>query len=115
MTATAQQQEGFAEGLARLTALRSNLPAGSTISEQFVSDFHAAIDVLEKSSKVDLNRFRIPESALQKIMTNKSPATGVTHYSRERQCDRSLLMVRIDTVLGFFQFQQSGSEIGFKP
>jgi hypothetical protein len=115
VTATAkQQQEGLAEGLARLTALKSNLPAGSIISEQFVSAFHAALDVLEQSAGADLNRFRIPESALHKIMTNKSPLTGTTNYSRERQCDRSLLMVRIETVLGFFRLQKPDTEIGFK-
>jgi hypothetical protein len=105
----------LAEGLSRLTALKSNLPKNLYVSELFVSEFHVALDTLAKSSGADLSRFRIPDNAVSRVIESKNTLTGMNNWSRDKKCDRNLLMVRIDTVLGFFQLRGSRSEIGFVP
>ena len=91
------------ESLARLKALKDNLPTWETVPEKYVREFHSILNDLE-ALRYDLISFRIPNSELE-----GSPPVD---------CDRNILTMKIDGVLNLFHFKEmvdSGKiEIGFR-
>ncbi|MGA2481568.1 MAG: hypothetical protein ABSF92_00440 [Candidatus Acidiferrales bacterium] len=102
----------LAEAFARLNAVRGNLPDSLVIHEKYVNEFHDILDLLTKETGTDLSRFRVPASELKRTPTSFTPGRG-TRYSEAKYCDRQFLLIKIDSVLGFFKLQTAKSEIGF--
>lgn len=101
-------------GMARLTALKANLPDHVHVPEKYVTEYHDVLEGLERAANADLRRYRVPDSELRKVVTSSGPR-GTT-YSRDRFCDRPFLMMKIDGVLTSFQLAMSEERpIGFKP
>jgi hypothetical protein len=108
--------EPAAEALARLTALKSNLPNPLGVQEKYVNEFHQILDLLELNSGSDLSRFRVPTSELRPQVASLNRLAGRTTYTHDRRCDRNFLTMKIDGVLRLFELQTAGqkSRIGFR-
>ncbi len=106
----------LAEAFARLNAMRTHLPDSPSVHERYVHEFHDILDLLEKETAADLSRLRVPVSELKRRITSVAPIRGAT-YSEARYCAREFLMIKIESVVGFFKLQTADSkpEIGFAP
>ena len=98
------------EVLARLRALKLNLPDSSSVEEQYVQEFHTLLELLSEMSGRDLTGFRVPDSKLLRIMYD-DPENGdfdgnededAPLFSDVRYCARNFLVMQIDGVLIFF-------------
>ncbi len=113
--------DGIVEAYARLLALKRNLPDGFEVQEKWVTEFHQVLDVLETEGRYALGNFRVPPSEIRPKVTSVRMATrrspGRVTYSKDSHCERSVLMMKIDAVLTFFEFQSTPDKrhIGFKP
>jgi hypothetical protein len=110
-------QTSLAEAYARLQALKSNLPDAHEVDEKYVQEFHLALELLEPISGYDLSRFRVPLSEVHPQVSGRNYVTGKVYYSGRKVCERSFMMMKVDSVLGFFQIQTAPRKgtIGFKP
>jgi hypothetical protein len=101
------------ELLARLRALRLNLPESSTIHEQYVHEFHKLLGLLSEVSDWDLNNFRVAESEFYHLWLGKGEPGELTDediidedrpiVSDEKYCERGILAKQIDGVLILFE------------
>jgi hypothetical protein len=102
------------EVLASLSAQRENLPPADPAKEVYAKNYHEQIDLLEQAG-YDVARFRIPSEQIQPIELIAGVVTAGVHeptrYTEEKYIDRSLLLTKIDTVLGFFELDNK--KIGF--
>jgi len=108
--------EPTAEALARLTALKSNLPTPIHVQGKYVNEFHEILGLLERSSRSDLGRFRVPASEVERQVASWNTLIGTTTYTEEGRCERSFLMTKFDAVLSLFELKSTGQEsrIGFR-
>src|SRR3989344_5776579 len=88
-------------GYARLKTLHDNLRGTSSVTEDYVREFHAIVDVLEKASKDDLNEFRVSDSWVKPRVTSISPAGR--KYSVTKYCDKAFLLSKIEALLLCFE------------
>jgi len=104
------------EAYARLKALKANLPGQYQVHEKYVQEFHSILDRLAEISGFNLNNFRVASSEVGPVETGGNSMTGEVYYSEDNRCERSVLMMKIDGVLTFFEIGLSSkkSEIGFK-
>ena len=106
-------QDELIHAVARLRALKANLPDRVHVLEKYVNEFHDILHSLELATNSDLRRYLIPAIELRKVVTSSGPR-GAT-YSQDRFCDRPFLMMKIDGVLNSFQLALSSDArpIGF--
>ncbi len=107
-------QDILREVMVSLTAQRKNLPEhADPLDKMYADNFHEQLDLLQKAG-FDVSRFRIPESQIQSHpMTYATDDGEPIQYTRERYVSRSILLTKIDTVLGYFTL--SDKQIGFRP
>jgi hypothetical protein len=106
------------EAYARLVALKNNIPDNKNIKDIYVSQYHELIDILESSSDLSLKGFRIPDNALKRHQKSYNPNTYETTFTDERYCERSMLLLKLEALIMFFEMQTNPSEkrpIGFNP
>jgi hypothetical protein len=97
-----------------LIALKNNLPKSKDIEEKYAQLYNGEIERLTKLGFNDLEEFKVPESETEHLLTSFNTITGAKHYSREKYVDREILLIKIDSILGFFSINSSKEEIGFK-
>lgn len=102
------------EAYARLKGFKDNVPTTDSIRDNYVNDFHSIIDLLEKITGRNLSGFRVSPDVMyrQYVDWRKGQMT------REQYCPRPALMMKVDAVLTFFQFQLQDHKkgpIGFRP
>ncbi len=107
------------EAFSRLKSLRKNVP-NQPVETRFVNEFHQVLALLEATSDVKLDSFKIPASEVRRISTGGNYLTGETRYSSEPYCDYAFFTMKVDGVLTMFDLlinQGSGDKpgIGFKP
>jgi hypothetical protein len=91
---------------AQLDAFSNNLP--HTITEKHVAEFHAILDLLHEASGEEVSAFRIPDDEVRATPTSvrrqsySGRIPGHVTYSKEKYCDRSLMLRRIEAVRGYF-------------
>jgi len=100
---------------ATLVALKNNLPKNDNIQEKYVRIFNSEIERLTNLGFNDLKEFKVPESEIKPLLLGWNYITGGDKkYSQERYVDREFLLIKVDSVLGFFSVHSSKEEIGFK-
>ena len=116
--------ETILRAYSRLVALKQNLPKNYDIHEKYVRDYHEIVDLLARETNSSLDEFKVPESEIQHRVTSSWPSilsigqkAGKT-YSKDRYCERALLLSKLDALLSYFQIKylsQEKPEIGFRP
>jgi len=108
----------LAKLLARLTALKQNLPRYHLIERKYADEFNSLLIELEDVSNEKLNEFRIPLSEIKPKVTSFNLKSGQRTYSSDSYCDREFLLMKIDGVLGYFtlllQPTEIKNQIGFR-
>lgn len=98
----------------RLDSLKKNLPKPQTIHEKYVREYHSIVDELEKITSSDLAEFKVPDA---EIKPHSNYIRKEIRYSRDKYCERSFLLAKLDGLLGYFQIKylsEEKREIGFK-
>jgi hypothetical protein len=108
------KQDQILRAHAILTALKSNVPQSFEVPDRWVSDFHTAIDKIEKATSIDLAEFRIDPSELKKSVSSSNYMSGEVNYRPGLWCKREILMQKLDSVLTYFSGLQSGSTPGIR-
>ncbi len=107
----------FLEAYTRIKSFKENLQHNPFIEEPYIIEYHSMVDLIEESTGFDLTGFRVPTNMVKPRVTSTS-YKGKT-YSDELYCERPFVIMKVDAVLSFFQFQASSDSpkrpIGFKP
>jgi hypothetical protein len=90
----------------KLASLRQNLPASSLISQMYIEEYHGALDHLERLG-FDISEFRVPQHAMRMVRFNFD-RDGSIHV------ERSMLLTKLDAVLGYFAEDEDKPPIGFQ-
>ena len=109
--------KNLAKLLARLTALKNNLPK-NPVHRKYADEFNSILVGLEKISTEDLNEFKIPDHEIKPQLMSWNYLTGGNKkYSSESYCQRDFLLMKIDGVLGYFtlilQPTETKEKLGF--
>ncbi|MGA2966828.1 MAG: hypothetical protein ABSD64_11495 [Terriglobales bacterium] len=103
---------------ALLSSLKQNLPNTFEVTKEWVDDYHSILDSVEKETGESLEEFRIPDGELHRQVTGGNYRTGITTYGKNIVVQRARFMLKVDAVLGYFQFQTPSppdkQPIGFK-
>jgi len=87
---------------AKLDAFSKDLP--TSILEKHVTEFHAILDLLHEASGEDVSPFRIPDEEVKPVVTSfVMGKPGSATYSRNKHCDKNLLVRRINEVRNYFE------------
>ena len=87
----------LAKLLARLTALKNNLPK-NLVERKYADEFNLVLVELEKNASENLDEFKIPTTEIQPRITSFNMLSGNKTYSSESYCDREFLLMKIDGV-----------------
>jgi len=103
--------KNLAKLLARLTALKTNVPQkGYGVPKKYVDEFNSILKGLGETSGEDLNEFMVPTGEVKPRMTSID-MSGRKTYSSESYCDREFISMKIDSVLGYFTLLLKPTEI----
>jgi hypothetical protein len=113
------KEDELARAFAMLSSLRKNIGQMTTreVPEIYVGEFHTVLDRLE-GIQFDVAEFRIPDSAVQpKIVGPVISVRGGKRirYSKEKYVDKSFILTRLDSILGYFEIitSEKPRKIGF--
>ena len=96
--------------LARLTAIKNNLPP-SSVPSKYSDEFNSILEKLEENTDENLTEFKIPRSEVQPRVVSFNMLSGNKSYSSENYCDREFLLMKIDGVLGYFTLLLQPSDV----
>jgi hypothetical protein len=111
--AQAAADDKIKRAFARLSSIRRNLPDTVAIDEPLAKEYAAALLHLEELG-FDVEEFKIPEDWMYHPWVNHNSMTGKTTYSERRVLKRSLFVMKLDAVLGYFTTTASKDTIGFR-
>lgn len=98
-------QDVFTRAYATLKSLRKYInEMNYGVLETYVHEFHNVLDKLEGIG-IDVSEFRIPTSEVKPQITSVSRAGR--HYSEEKYVGKSYILIKIDTILGYFEIVTS--------
>jgi hypothetical protein len=103
---------------AQIDSFSKNLP--SSIQEKHVAEFHGLLDLLHDATGEDVSAFQIPDGELKPLITSFRPASysgrpGSVTYSKEKYCDRDLMVRKLDALRSYFERIQPTPEDPQKP
>jgi hypothetical protein len=112
-----QVADKLSKAYARLTSLQQLLTKnlrGGFIGEQYVAEYHAALDQLEEAG-YDLGDFRIPASSLRLRSTGGNYLTGEKFWGKEPEVEHGVFLMKLQAVLSYFSLttQSPPRKIGF--
>ena len=100
----------LAKLLARLTALKNNLPKHS-VERKYADEFNSILTELGMISGESLDEFKIPASEIQPRVMSFNMMSGNKTYSSTSYCDKEFLLMKVDGVLGYFTLLLQPTEI----
>lgn len=106
----------IAKSYAMLSSLKQNVPNLVNVDTKWVDDFHKSLEMIEKTTGLDLQEFRVSQEEFKKEVSGGNIRTGQVRYSGRMLVERARLMMKLDAVLAYFQYQQSKptkGQIGF--
>ena len=112
------KQDELARAYAMLSSLRKNIGQMTkyNVLETYVHEFHTVLDRLEKIG-VEVSEFRIPNAVVKPSITASWFNGSSSHhsYSAEKYVDKSLLLTKLDAILGYFEIitSEKPRKIGF--
>lgn len=108
------KQDALLRAYATLSSLRKNIDqmTAYSVPETYVREFNTVLDKLE-GIDIDVADFRIPDSEVKPRVTSTS-YRGKT-YSEEKYVERSLILIKLDAILGYFEIitSEKPRKIGF--
>jgi hypothetical protein len=88
-------------------------PYESIVEETYVKEYHSILDRLERMG-MDVAEFRVDASEIQPRVISSSLEGA--KYSREKYVKTTLLLIKVESILGYFQLgsEEPKRTIGFK-
>lgn len=102
MSFPASNQDRLRPAIARMRAIKDNVPKGYEVEQAWVNEFHDAIDGLERQLTMELAEFRLPSSALYRSVAS-SNMDGQLTYRDGLWCQRTMLLQKVDALLYYLQ------------
>jgi len=104
-----QNEREWRLALAEFEALRKNVPP--SVSDSFVAEYHAVLDLMAGASGESFDKFRISATAMAPQLLGAEPpgrrTPGKKRYTTERFCDPKDFQRKIDALansLSVFEF-----------
>ncbi|MBI3494937.1 hypothetical protein HY004_03080 [Candidatus Saccharibacteria bacterium] len=106
----------FIAAYSKLISMKNNLPDYVDVEESWVRQFHECLESISDILDGQVDEFKVPESDIkhQEYQISYNPVQ--TELSKDKFCDRSKLMVKIDAVLTYIQLKsppEDKKQIGF--
>ena len=101
-----------AKAYALLSSLKQNIPTNFYVDQRWVHDFNNALQKIESTTSISLQEFRVPPEELTRETTGGNYLTGEVDYSGRMVVERTRLLLKVDAVLGFFQYAKDKSTKG---
>jgi hypothetical protein len=100
---------------AHISSIKENIPKGYEVSEDWVVEYHNALEKVEKTVGKNFDDFKVPDKSLR----HPSTIGGITRAKKEMKgfwCDRSILLQKVDAVLTYLQLllKPMDKKIGFR-
>jgi hypothetical protein len=109
--------EEIVKAYALLSSLKQNIPNNFQVDQKWVNDFHNALQKIESTVPgTSLQEFRISPEELTAETSGGNYLTGTVDYSGRTVVDRTRLLLKVDAVLGCFQYikdQPTKGKLGF--
>ncbi len=96
-----------------LIALRGNIPQEKHVSREYVDQYNSLIDQLSKVANSSLGDFKIDERVLGYTSGISRPGKGFQPFG-DKECERGLLLAKLDAILILFKLEEEKSSIGFQ-
>ena len=114
------KQDKLARAYATLKSLRNNIAEMTNVTELYVNELHTVLIRLQGIG-MDVSEFFIPDSEIAPRVTvihtltfADTPAGGAD-FSKEKYVDKSLILTKLDAILGYFEIitSEKPRRIGF--
>jgi len=113
-------KDTLARAYATLKSLRNNIAEMNAVTEIYVSEFHTVLTRLQGTG-INVSEFWIPDSEIAprvtviRTLTFADSPKSRADYSREKYVDKSFILMKIDTVLGYFEIitSEKPKKMGF--
>lgn len=105
----------FAKSYSILTSLLKNLPPERDVDEKWVHQYHAEVARLEKAAGIKLDDFKVPGSELERREIGHGGLGRGPIYSRALSCERSVLVHKLEALLGYFSLRTGAPNTGYQP
>jgi len=101
---------------ALLSSLRQNLPDKFEVGKEWVDDYHSILDSIEKETGEGLGEFRVSSNDVYLPVVGGNTITGEIRRGKKFVVQRTRLLMKVDAVLEYFQFQETPENrpIGFR-
>ncbi len=96
----------------QLLALRENLPQKEHVSRKYVGQYNSLLVQLAELTASSLEDFKVSESFLKYTSGISRPGIGFQGFG-EKQCERGLLLMKLDAVLQQFRQGEDKPPMGF--
>lgn len=108
-------QDKLRRAYARLAGLKNNLPTGFYVSQDYVGEYHEALQHLEEL-ELETSEFRVPQNQLKRRVVSSNYLTGEVDYADQPEVERTFLAAKIDSVLTYFDLitDTQSRKIGFR-
>lgn len=97
------QKDHLLRAIARLRALRDNLPDTYEVEDAWVNEFHDAVGGLQRQLSMELEEFRLSPSVLYRSVSSSNYITGEVRYRDGLWCQRTMLLQKVDALLYYLR------------
>lgn len=97
----------------QLLALRESLPQEKYVSRKYVDHYNSLLDELTAEINFSLDDFKVSESVLEYTSGISRPGIGFQGFG-EKECERGLLLMKLDAILFQFRSEEEKKTIGFQ-
>lgn len=106
----------FLRAYSQLLSIKNNLPDHVDIEESWVIQFHECLESMSDILDGQVNEFKVSEADIKHQEYQISYEPIQSELSKDKFCDRSKLMAKIDAVLTYIQLKsppEDKKQIGF--
>jgi hypothetical protein len=96
--------DDIVKAFALLSSLKQHIPNNYEVDQSWVDDFHKALQQIETATGTSLQEFHVSQQELKREVSSSNYLDGTVDYSGRMVVERSRLLLKVDAVLGFFQY-----------
>jgi hypothetical protein len=101
---------------ARIESIKENIPKHNWVSEDWVIEYHSALDEVAKETGKNLSEFRVPKKNLKQSPVFVNRMTNEKSHGGGLRCERNILLQKVDAILTYLHLllKPKNKQIGFE-
>jgi len=112
-------EDEIMRAFALISSIKENITKDYQVSEDWVIEYHNALDKVEKALEISLDDFRVPQERLKRVEAAGGivlPNKKEIRYREGLWFERSILLQKVDAVMNYLQFllRPEDRKIGFR-